>query len=92
MDIDLRSQSIVLTGETGSGKTKSAMHLLSFISKSTKIANRVMATNLIFETFGNAKTSHNKNSSRYTKLTEVTDTHLHFIVAFKCGKISFEIL
>lgn len=72
MNISLEHpQSIVLTGETGSGKTKSAMHLLSFISKSNKVADRAMATNLIFETFGNAKTCHNANSSRYTKLTEV---------------------
>lgn len=71
MNITLDPQSIVLTGETGSGKTKSAMHLLLFISKSTKVADRVTAINLIFETFGNAKTCHNRNSSRFTKLTEV---------------------
>lgn len=70
-NIGLDPQSIVLTGETESGKTKSAMHLLSFISKSTEVAERAMATNMIFETFGNAKICHNKNSSRYTKLTEV---------------------
>lgn len=78
MNISLDPQSIVLTGETGSGKTESAMHLLLFISKSSKVADRVKATNMIFEAFGNARTCHNKNSSRYTKLTEVKFMEIYY--------------
>lgn len=75
-NISLRPQSIILTGQTGSGKTNSAMHLLSFISKSKiGLTGRVIATNIIFEAFGNAKTSHNYNSSRFTKLIEVYLCH-----------------
>lgn len=76
LNINLRPQSIILTGQTGSGKTNSAMHLLTFISKSkASLTDRVIATNIVFEAFGNAKTSHNYNSSRFTKLTEVYLCH-----------------
>lgn len=70
-------QSILLTGETGAGKTKSAMHILSFLGYSSladHIKEQFSAANLIFELFGNAATSLNKNSSRFTKLTEVSVT------------------
>lgn len=69
--MSMQTQSVVLTGITGSGKTKSALHLLSFISKSNEIGDRLKAANILFETFGNAKTCYNSNSSRYTKLTQV---------------------
>lgn len=69
-----KPQSILLTGETGSGKTKSINHLLSFLchsSFSNEVRNKAAATSIVFEQFGNAQTSFNKNSSRFTKLTEV---------------------
>lgn len=64
-------QSVILTGESGSGKTKNTEHLLSFFCNSYKDLHRVSATNLILELFGNAKTAFNENSSRFTKLTQV---------------------
>lgn len=68
-----KPQSILLTGESGSGKTKSARHILSFFgysSLSDHTKERFSNANTIFELFGNATTSYNKNSSRFTKLTE----------------------
>lgn len=69
-------QSILLTGETGSGKTKSSMHLLSFLglsSLSLNMKNMVTAAGIVFEAFGNAQTKFNMNSSRFTKLTKVNN-------------------
>lgn len=69
-----RPQSILLTGETGSGKTNSAMQILTYLSNSSlsdSTKRRISAANFIFESFGNAGTHLNKNSSRFTKLIEV---------------------
>lgn len=69
-----RSQSIVLTGVSGSGKTKSAAQLLNFLghsSLSDQIKQRTSDINLLFELFGNASTSLNGNSSRFSKLSTV---------------------
>lgn len=97
MNVSSNPQSIVLTGETGAGKTESAMHLLFFMSSRLtdlvtddnefalsiarpNVTQLFEARNIIFETFGNAKTRHNSNSSRYCKLTEV---HKFFITMIK---------
>lgn len=72
-----RSQSIILTGKSGSGKTKNAAHLLSYLGKSSlfdQIKRHISATNFIFELFGNAGTCLNGNSSRFSKLTQVLPT------------------
>lgn len=69
-----KPQSILFTGESGAGKTRSARHILSFLgfsSFSNDVKERLSAANTIFELFGNAKTCFNENSSRFTKLTEV---------------------
>lgn len=72
-----RPQSIVLTGETGSGKTNSSSHLLSFLgfsSLSHDVRDEIYAAGILFEAFGNAQTNFNINSSRFTKLTKVSDS------------------
>lgn len=69
-----RPQSILLTGETGSGKTKSAMQILTYLghlSLSDLTKQRISAANYIFDLFGNAGTYFNENSSRFTKLIKV---------------------
>lgn len=101
----IRNQSIVVGGESGSGKTEAAKFALQFLlqadiehqramdaikqqtlnaafaglSTNTKRAGAATAakhgainaaitpSNVIFETFGNAKTLHNENSSRFGK-------------------------
>lgn len=75
-------QSIVISGESGSGKTESCRFALQFFSGSstaataratkgapTTVAARVMAATLLMEALGNASTTRNSNSSRYGKLT-----------------------
>lgn len=77
-----KSQSIIISGESGSGKTECSKHVLkylAFISDKRHDANnqgiesRVLQTNPILEAFGNAKTVYNDNSSRFGKLMK-----LHF--------------
>lgn len=78
-----RNQSIVISGESGSGKTEStkfALNVLTSLSsaasakdkmtKSTYISleDQIQLCNPILESFGNAKTIRNDNSSRFGKL------------------------
>ncbi|CAF4064360.1 unnamed protein product [Rotaria magnacalcarata] len=71
-----QNQSIVVTGESGAGKTESAKYVLQYLSKSydacnASIKGRLKNSNLLLEAFGNAKTIHNNNSSRFGEIMEV---------------------
>lgn len=79
-----RPQTIILTGVSGSGKTRSAANILTYLGNSSlsdHTKQRILSTNSIFEYFGNAATCLNGDSSRFSKLTEVSITfwfcHLH---------------
>jgi len=69
-------QAIVISGESGAGKTESAKQAMAFLthlgSKVTAenkepLEVRILATNPVLETFGNSKTARNNNSSRFGK-------------------------
>ncbi|KAG2707922.1 hypothetical protein I3843_05G152800 [Carya illinoinensis] len=77
------NQSIIISGESGAGKTetaKIAMQYLAALGGGSGIEHEILKTNPILEAFGNAKTSRNDNSSRFGKLIEI-----HFS---ETGKIS----
>ncbi|XP_059926780.1 unconventional myosin-Va isoform X1 [Gadus macrocephalus] len=74
---DERNQSIIVSGESGAGKTVSAKYAMRYfatVSGTTSEANveqKVLASNPIMEAIGNAKTTRNDNSSRFGKYIEI---------------------
>uniref|UniRef100_A0A3B5B7J8 Unconventional myosin-Va-like n=1 Tax=Stegastes partitus TaxID=144197 RepID=A0A3B5B7J8_9TELE len=85
---DERNQSIIVSGESGAGKTVSAKYAMRYfatVSGSASEANvedKVLASNPIMEAIGNAKTTRNDNSSRFGKYIEIGfDTRYRIIGA-----------
>ena len=74
---DGANQSILVSGESGAGKTESVkimMQYLAVVSKSggeNKVAAQVLASNPLLEAFGNARTLRNNHSSRFGKFIEI---------------------
>lgn len=78
MVIDGTSQAVIISGESGAGKTESAKLILNYISavsgsggETQRVKDIIMSTNPLLESFGNAKTVRNDNSSRFGKYLEV---------------------
>ncbi|KAG2220418.1 hypothetical protein INT45_000643 [Circinella minor] len=80
------NQTIVVSGESGAGKTVSAKFIMRYFATAddqesvgkkkkeggmTEVEEQILATNPIMEAFGNAKTTRNDNSSRFGKYIEI---------------------
>ncbi|XP_061833885.1 unconventional myosin-Vb isoform X2 [Nerophis lumbriciformis] len=72
-----KNQSIIISGESGSGKTVSAKFTMRFFAvvggaaQQTSVEEKVLASNPIMEAIGNAKTTRNDNSSRFGKYIQI---------------------
>ncbi|RLV94737.1 Myosin-2 [Spathaspora sp. JA1] len=97
MKDDGENQTIVVSGESGAGKTVSAKYIMRYFATveedfqgstidhkadMSDVEKQILATNPIMEAFGNAKTTRNDNSSRFGKYLEILfDTEISIIGA-----------
>ena len=72
MTTDSESQCVIISGESGAGKTVSAKFIMNYLSqvsgssaKAQEVKDVILKSNPLLEAFGNAKTVRNNNSSRF---------------------------
>merc|ERR1711997_1406652 len=85
-----KNQSMLITGESGAGKTENTKKVISYLAqvaasgkktgKKVSLEDQIVATNPILESYGNTWASRNDNSSRFGKFIRI-----HFNAA---GKLS----
>jgi len=76
---EFQNQALIISGESGAGKTETAkitMHYLAHVSRTDaahggRIQEKIINANPILESFGNASTVRNRNSSRFGKYNEM---------------------
>eukprot|EP01137_Pigoraptor_chileana_P027899 Opistho-2@11102 len=78
MLIETENQCVIISGESGAGKTVCAKYIMSYIArisgggaKVQRVKDVILESNPLLEAFGNAKTIRNNNSSRFGKYFEI---------------------
>ncbi|MED6251576.1 Unconventional myosin-Ie [Ataeniobius toweri] len=81
MMIDSENQCVIISGESGAGKTVAAKYIMSYVSKVSgggekvqHVKDIILQSNPLLEAFGNAKTVRNNNSSRFVSI----NTHQYY--------------
>uniref|UniRef100_A0A672R470 Myosin IB n=1 Tax=Sinocyclocheilus grahami TaxID=75366 RepID=A0A672R470_SINGR len=71
-------QCILITGESGAGKTEASKFVMSYVAavcgkgqEVNKVKEQLLQSNPVLEAFGNAKTVRNDNSSRFGKYMDI---------------------
>ncbi|XP_072937506.1 unconventional myosin-Va [Epargyreus clarus] len=89
LERERRDQSIIVSGESGAGKTVSAKYAMRYFAavggnaSETQVERKVLASSPIMEAIGNAKTTRNDNSSRFGKFIEI-----HFDATYRISGAS----
>jgi myosin heavy subunit len=89
MQLQVKNQSIIISGESGAGKTEATKKIMQYLARVHKhtlneevkertaridcssLEDRVLSTNPLLESFGNARTLKNDNSSRFGKFIKI---------------------
>merc|ERR1719304_122525 len=94
-----KNNAMLITGESGAGKTENTKKVITYLAmvatgaggkkdeKKVSLEDQIVATNPILESYGNAKTSRNDNSSRFGKFIRI-----HFTASGKlagCDIVSY---
>ncbi|ETO69494.1 hypothetical protein F444_13936 [Phytophthora nicotianae P1976] len=90
------NQSILVSGESGAGKTETTKILMDNLAtiapaptatvseQEHSITTRIIQVNPLLESFGNAKTTRNDNSSRFGKFTQLQFDKKHALCGAQC--------
>jgi myosin-1 len=75
---ECRDQCILISGESGSGKTEASKKILQYFAAAShhnptveSVKDKLLLSNPVLEAFGNAKTNRNDNSSRFGKYMDI---------------------
>ncbi|ETO85302.1 hypothetical protein, variant 3 [Phytophthora nicotianae P1976] len=83
------NQSILVSGESGAGKTETTKILMNHLASIAGGLNdytikKIIEVNPLLESFGNAKTVRNDNSSRFGKFTQLQFDNAGILVGARC--------
>eukprot|EP00013_Stygamoeba_regulata_P029505 CAMPEP_0177646040 /NCGR_PEP_ID=MMETSP0447-20121125/9564_1 /TAXON_ID=0 /ORGANISM="Stygamoeba regulata, Strain BSH-02190019" /LENGTH=1013 /DNA_ID=CAMNT_0019148551 /DNA_START=85 /DNA_END=3126 /DNA_ORIENTATION=+ len=78
MVFDLQSECVIISGESGAGKTEASKKIMEYVAAMSsknkrvqEVKEQLLQSNPLLEAFGNAKTVRNDNSSRFGKYMEI---------------------
>ena len=96
-----RDQSMLITGESGAGKTENTKKVITYFAilgcnakaekagaeKKANLEDRIVQTNPILESYGNAKTIRNDNSSRFVSLVDFLNARCYVHLSTCPGQV-----